>query len=93
MFENKDLNNIITSVDVKVFERLLIQSKYDLEETKYLVDGFTYGFELEYHGDRKLVKTAPNLKFRIGSPKELWNKVMLEVQKGRYAGPFEIPPF
>ena len=40
-----------------------------------------------------MVKTGPNLKLRVGSPIELWNKVMLEVQKARYAGPFNEPPF
>ena len=38
-------------------------------------------------------RTAPNLKLRIGNKTELWNKVMKEVDLGRYAGPFEDPPF
>ena len=33
------------------------------------------------------------MKLRVGSPIELWNKVMVEVNKGRYAGPFADPPF
>ena len=41
----------------------------------------------------KVKRFAPNLRLRVGSPKELWNKVMKEVELGRYAGPFEEPPF
>ena len=93
MYEHKDLDNIITPVDVEKFEQLLVEAKYDPKETQYLMDGFTNGFSLEYTGERKVRKEAPNLKIRIGSHRELWNKVMLEVQKGRYAGPFEHPPF
>ena len=37
--------------------------------------------------------TAPNLKFRVGNPTILWNKVMKEVGLGRYAGPFKQIPF
>ena len=93
MHSNLDLDNIMTPVDVDKFEDLLIKANYDQEETKYLVNGFRNGFALEYKGDRDITKTAPNLKIRIGSPLELWNKVMVEVGKQRYAGPFVEPPF
>ena len=33
------------------------------------------------------------MKLRVGSQTELWNKVMKEVELGRYAGPYESPPF
>ena len=36
---------------------------------------------------------ANNLKLTVGTHVELWNKVMKEVQLGRYAGPFEVPPY
>ena len=36
---------------------------------------------------------SPNLKLRVGSKLELWNKVMVEVKGNRYAGPFEEVPF
>ena len=93
MHENLDFDNIITPVKVEVFGKLLKQSGYDSKGTEYLVRGFKEGFSLEYKGDRKVIRSAPNLKLRIGSPVVLWNKVMLEVEKGRYAGPFEKPPF
>ena len=58
------------------------------------MDGFKHGFSLQYQGTLKDCKrTAPNLKLRVGNKLELWNKVMNEVELGRYAGPFEEPPF
>ena len=70
------------------------ESEYDTEKTNYLVDGFTKGFSLQYQGPLSGCKRrAPNLKLRVGSKLELWNKVMNEVELGRYAGPFEEPPF
>ena len=92
-FENFDLENIITPVNVQVFEQLLTQAQYDPSEINYLVNGFTNGFSIEYKGDRNVRKLSPNLQLRVGSPIELWNKVMTEVQLGRYAGPFESPPY
>ena len=75
------------------FKELLMECNYDKTKTDYLVKGFKYGFELQFLGDREVTKTAPNLKLRVGSKVELWNKVMKEVQLGRYAGPFDEPPF
>ena len=93
MHENLDLEHLITPVDSDKLKYLLQQSNYDKNETEYLTQGFKYGFAVEYEGAREVCKTAPNLKLRIGDPIQLWNKVMLEVQKGRYAGPFDKPPF
>ena len=36
---------------------------------------------------------SENIPLRIGSPAELWNKVMKEVKEHRYVGPYESPPF
>ena len=59
-----------------------------------MVQGFRNGFKLDYRGPLKECKrTVPNLKLRIGNKTELWNKVMKEVQLGRYAGPYEEPPY
>ena len=74
--------------------KLLTESNYDAVETNYLVEHFTlYGFSLEYGGSRDVKQTAPNLKLRVGDHIQLWNKVMAEVEKWRYAGPFDKPPF
>ena len=61
---------------------------------EFLHSGFKNGFSLCYQGPlRKEKRFSPNLKLRVGSHIELWNKVMKEVQAGRYAGPFDYPPF
>ena len=49
-FENLNLTDIITPVDVGVLKRLLQESGYDTEKTKFLIDGFTNGFSLQYKG-------------------------------------------
>ena len=73
--------------------KYLRDSKYNVEKSKFLVDGFSQGFDLGYRGPLEVNQTSPNLKFIIGDPIELWNKVMKEVQEKRYAGPFEKIPF
>ena len=93
-YENFDLENIMTPVNAQKFRELLILSGYDQEKTDYLYQGFSRGFSLEFEGDRNVQRYAPNLKIRIGSKQEIWDKVMKEVKAKRYAGPFKKkPPF
>ena len=85
---------MITPVDVDRYKELLIESNYDIGETKFLVDGFRNGFTLGYEGDTNVRLTAPNLKFRgVGDKVILWNKVMKEVKLKHYTGPFSEIPF
>ena len=92
--DNTNLTDIITPVDANKLKELLDMAKYNKEKTNYLVEGFRHGFSLHYEGNLTGVRReAPNLKLRVGSPVELWNKVMKEVQLGRYAGHFSQPPF
>ena len=79
----------------EVFNHLLTDAGYDETEKNFVVEGFRNGFDLGSVGERKVHRTSRNLKFHqgVGSPLELWNKVMKEVAAGRYAGPFEKPPF
>ena len=72
---------------------MLAASQYPVKKTQFLVDGFSNGFSLNYHGKRDIIQTAPNLKFRVGNPTILWNKLMEEVKVGRVAGPYIQPPF
>ena len=73
---------------------MLKESSYPKRKADYLINGFRHSFDLGYQGPRvNIRRTAPNLKLRIGSPTELWNKIMKEIKLGRYAGPFEEPPF
>ena len=93
-YENFDLDNVVTPVDVSRFESLMIELNYDSEKTKFLVDGFTNGFDISYRGDENVKLTVPNLKFKeLGDSVTLWNKVMKEVKVKRYAGPFTVIPF
>ena len=88
------MDNIKTPINVQQLEQILTEHGYDLKKKQYLINGFRHGFKLEYKGKLKGVKRiAPNLKLRIGNKVELWNKVMKEVDLGRYAGPFQKPPF
>ena len=88
-FENYNDSDIVTPVNVTVLEKLLIQSKYCTQKTKYLIKGFTEGFQLEYEGPRDQTRKSKNLNLRVGSKTELWNKVMKEVELGCYAGPYK----
>ena len=87
------MNGIVTPVDVGAFEKLLNHHKYDKGETKFLIDGFKFGFEIRYWGPRGQRRNAPNLKLECGSRQELWEKIMKEVKLKRFAGPFKEPPF
>ena len=75
-------------------EELLRQTNYPPDEINFLIDGFTNGFALGFNGDRRVIRTAPNLRLDpIGTPLDLWNKVISEVKSHRFAGPFLQPPF
>ena len=93
-FENYDLDNIVTPINVTLLEQLLVKSNYDKEETKFLVEGFTEGFKINYCGKEDQQDYAKNIPFRsVGSLKEFWEKLMKEVRLKRYAGPFQKIPF
>ena len=91
--ENYDLTNVKTPINIGKFKRLLILSNYEPEKAAFLIQGLTNGFDLCYKGDRTVRRRSPNLKFTIGDKFDLWNKVMDEVEVGRYAGPYIQPPF
>ena len=68
---------------------MLKDANYDKAET----EGFTQGFSLQYSGDTNVSRQAPNLKFHVGNPTVLWNKIMKEVRLKRFAGPYKTVPF
>ena len=93
-FSNTDVTSVCTPVHVDRFEKLLKESKYDPAEIQLIIKGFREGFDIGYRGPTTGIRrTAPNLKLNVGSELELWNKVMKEVQLGRFAGPFLDIPF
>ena len=93
-FENFDLENIVMPVNADRLFELLCEANYNPKETRFLVEGFRLGFDMGYRGPTKQIqRRAPNLKLRIGSPTILWNKIMREVEKKHFAGPFKKVPF
>ena len=77
----------------KILNQLLIEHDYPEDKRRYIVHRFDNGFNLHFEENRLVKHTAPNLRLRIDSKKDLWNKVMKEVEKSRYAGPYENPPY
>ena len=90
---NFDLENIVTPVKVHELVHLLESYGYDSQETQYLKDGFTHGFDVGYNGPMERQSQSHNLPLRVGSLTELWNKLMKEVKLGRVAGPYDEIPF
>ena len=95
-FINWDINSIVTPIKIDRFQHLLWESKYNVEESNFLIHGFCHGFSIEYQGPHNRRNKSKNIPFcnGIGSDVELWRKIMKEVKLKRYAGPFaekEIP--
>ena len=85
--------DINTPINTDELERLLKLTKYNKEETEFLIDGFRHGFSLGYQGPQKRKDLSDNIPITVGSKVDLWNKVMKEVSLGRFAGPYTRPPF
>ena len=92
-FEHNDLINITTPVSADKLEQLCIKSNFCPREMKFLVHGLRQGFSIQYQGPTLCKDTSKNLLFRIGDKFDMWQKIMDEVKVGRYAGPYESPPF
>ena len=80
-YSNFDLENVITPVNAKMFEKLLIQSSYSKRKTKYLIQGFSCGFNLHYERKKDVKIFSNNLRLQVGSKTILWSKVMKEVRE------------
>ena len=78
--ENFDLDDIVMQVRVQELRKLLIQTQYDIEETEFLVNGFSRGFDIGYKGPNNRQSKAKNIPLRVGSEIELWNKIIKEVK-------------
>lgn len=88
--ENFDFDNLVTPVNVDVYEQLMIQANLDPTEIQFLTDGFRNGFSIGYEGPQQRRSFAPNHKLRVGTETDLWNKVMSEVLEKRYIGPLRL---
>ena len=91
--ENHNLEDVHTPVDGRLLARKLREANYDLAEIEFLEHGFTKGFNIGYEGPTRRRSEAKNIPLRIGSPTQLWNKLIKEVQHSRIAGPFDSVPF
>ena len=92
-YVHRDLQNVTTPINVVNLQCMLHISNYDVEESKFLVEGFSNGFSLQYTGPRHHKNVSPNLPFKVGDKFDMWEKIMGEVQMGRYTGPFEDIPY
>ena len=89
----EDLNEINTPIRVDRLGELLERSGYDEQKTQFLVNGFKNRFDTGYRGPEEWLNLSRNIPITVGSHQEMWDKVMKEVELGRYSGPFEYPPY
>ena len=80
-------------LNVTEYERLLKLARYDEMKTKFLVEGFSRGFDIGYQGPQQRTYISRNIPLTVGSKQIMWDKIIKEVAESRYAGPFERPPF
>ena len=81
-----------TPVSPDRLEHHLKRIKYDPNKTKFLVDGFRYGFKIKHEGT--LTEEEPDNDQSIRDyPQAAKEKIDGEVSKGRMMGPFDTPPF
>ena len=92
-FSNDDLQQIVTPINVGKLEELLIQSEYDSEKSKFLIQGFSQGFNIGYRGPLNRQSKSDNIPLSIGNKIDLWNKIMKEINLKRFAGPFDEIPY
>lgn len=69
----------------------LISVYPDRQAASILYTGFIYGFRIHYAGPRVAYESI-NLKSVLNNPAIAWEKVMIEVNAGRIAGPFSYRP-
>ena len=59
---------------------------------QFLVNGFSCGFRIGFAGERQFFE-SPNLKSALEKPDIVISKLNKELEAGRIAGPFAVPPF
>jgi len=82
----------VTPVNPVRLQHHLQRIGYDPEKTKFLVEGFTYGFRLQHTG--QLSSATPNNDSSVLEfPLQMQEKLQKELDLGRMKGPFDEPPF
>ena len=84
------LHKLVTPIKVDRLNFLL--SGYETSLRLYLVNGFTFGFHVGFHGERCTLH-SPNLKSVLDQPQIVRTKLRKECEAGRICGPFICPPF
>ena len=72
---------------------MLKQTEYDPEESEFLIQGFSQGFDIGYKGPKIRKSRSRNIPFTVGTKQDLWSKIMKEVKEKRMAGPYDDIPF
>ena len=81
----------VTPVKVDRLDNFL-KHGYDSVLRQYLIDGFRFGFRINFVGERA-VSECSNLKSALSHPDITATKIRKECDAGRLVGPFATPPF
>ena len=81
----------VTPVKVDRLDNFLTHG-YDSVLRQYLIDGFRFGFRINFVGERA-VSECSNLKNALSHPDIAAAKISKECDAGRFVRPFTTPPF
>lgn len=86
--QNVPINHdVVTPINVKALNQWL--QGYDKNKRDYLIDGFTFGFQIPFKGERKF-RSCENLKSATENLGILKQKIEVEVVSGRVGGPYTL---
>ena len=71
---NYDIENIITPLKIMKFEQILKEVGYPSDDAKFLVEGFSTGFDIGYTGPKMRQSTSQNIPFTVGTKQDLWGQ-------------------
>ena len=80
------------STQIKVDKLQAYLHGYPFRTRQYLIDGFRFGFSIDYVGPR-INFSSKNLVSAIANPSAVDEKLANEIKLGRIVGPFERQPF
>ena len=83
----------MTPIDADRLKQLFRESHLKQTEATFLVNGFRQDFDINYRGPTNQRYEVNNIPFKVGNKYLMWKKIMTEVKEGRYAGPYEMPPY
>ena len=87
------MTEIVTPINVTRFQRYLMDSGFCRDRSEHLIQGFKEGFDIGYRGPLIRQDTSNNIPLNLGTPQDLWDKLMKEVSMHRYAGPYKKIPY